>query len=120
MAIDLQLNSENDLDLQNFDLYFTIDNVDFVRQKIKIRLQFFKGEYFLNLDSGVPYYQRILGKQIVVDDAISILKAEIVNTPGVNELLEFSPNLDGPTRILSIDFKIRTDQNEIIQITEEF
>jgi hypothetical protein len=120
MAKDFKLDDNGDWAIENFGFAFTSDNVEYVKQKIKIRLQFFKGEYYLNTDTGVPYYQEILGKQITVDDAIAILKATIVGTPGVTELLNFEPNLDGATRILDIVFKVKTDNNEIIELTQEF
>lgn len=120
MARDFKLDDNGDWAIENFGFSFTSDNSEYVKQKIRIRLQFFKGEYYLNIDAGVPYYQSILGKQITVDDAIAILKSVIVGTPGVVELLNFDPNLDGATRILSIEFKVRTEQNEIIVMEQGF
>jgi hypothetical protein len=120
MAKDFKLDTNGDWAIENFGFAFTADNAEYVEQKIKIRLQTFKGEFYLNTDVGTPYYQSILGKQISVDDAIAILKARIVGTPGVVELLNFQPDLDGTTRILSITFKVKTDQNDIILITQEF
>lgn len=86
---------------------------DHVRQALKIRLQFFLGEWFLDLTAGVPYYQTIFKKQprgtAGVDAA---LKSCILGTPGVNQLTFFSSNFDRGARMYSAEFVANTIYGE--------
>lgn len=100
------------LELVNGDLAITIED-DAVRQHIQQRLRAFKGEWFLDLSNGVPYFQDILKKNpnpIVLD---GVLKDAILSTPGVLELLSFDLNYINATRKLTLDFSVQVSQGVI-------
>jgi hypothetical protein len=44
------------------DAFIRTTLADEFAQRLRVRLSFFKGEWFLNLDEGMPYYQLILVK----------------------------------------------------------
>ena len=76
--------STGDLELDTGDLQLTT-GADAVRQHLQQRLRTFRGEWFLDLSTGVPYYQDILKKNpnpLVVD---GVLKDAVLSTPGVIE-----------------------------------
>lgn len=104
---DLQLDDTGDLEVVGNDLVLTV-GVDAIKQHLKQRLQTFLEEWFLDKRIGIAYYQYILKKNpdaIIVD---SLLKAEIVNTPGITELTRFSLDLDKSTRILTVAFSAKS------------
>ena len=115
---DIALDSTTgDLLLKNFDLQL-IDGRDQIAQNLAIRLRFILGEWFLDITAGVPYYDDFFIKapnQIRIE---SILKEEILNTPGIDKILSFSSNFDAHRRAYSVSFSVDTLQGEIT-LTQE-
>lgn len=107
---DLRINeTTGDLDLTAGDLSLT-EGSDTIDQHIRANLRSFRGEWFLNLDDGVPYYQDVLKKiqsPAVID---AIFKEAILKTTGVIELTEFQINYDTVTRKLLLDFSVDTTE----------
>ena len=110
---DLGLNPiTHDLIISNFDLV-TIDDVDQITQNLGIRLRFFLGEWFLDVTAGLPYYQSIFQKspnQINVESAI---KAEIVNTKDISEILNFTSNYTSSNRKFDVRFTALTSSGPV-------
>lgn len=94
------------LKITNGDLVLTSQG-DAVRQHLLQRLRTFRGEWFLDLSEGVPYYQDILVKNPNPDVVDGVLKEVILTTPGVDELLTFELDYDQATRRLTLDFSVR-------------
>ena len=91
---------------------------DATRQHLVQRLKTFMGEWFLDLRIGVPYFQQVMVKNpdpVVLD---SVFKSEIINTPGIVELLTFALQLDARTRELQLSFKAVNDAGTAIAISE--
>ena len=104
--IDLLLDADGDL-VVGTDLSLS-SGVAAVTQGIRVRLLTFRGEWFLDLDSGVPYYQEILGKKFDQQRAHAAFREAILATPGVNELLSLVVTFDSPTRELRVLWKANT------------
>lgn len=88
----------------------TVTSLDAIAQHVKIRLLFFKGEWELNLDEGVPYWTDILvvGPDLRAVD--SILRQVVLRTPGITSITSFSTDFDRSARVLSVTFEaITTD-----------
>jgi len=109
------------LDKETHDLLITGNNLqvvseaDQLEQNLKIRLQFFLSEWFLNVNKGLPFYSDILVKNPNIPNVDSIIKAEILDTIGVVELLKYISTFDNVERLYSIEFTIRTvfGENEL-------
>ena len=115
--MDLELDSTNwDLIIENGDLKM-VDTIAAIDQHLTQRLKTFLGEWFLDVREGVPYFQYILVKNpdpVVVD---TLFKNEIINTPGVLELLTFGLDINS-TRLLKLTFKARTNSG-VLDFTKE-
>lgn len=110
--IDLAVDKiSHDLYIDADDLQL-LDNMDQVEQSLKIRLLFFRNEWFLDTTSGLPYYTDILVKNPNIPNIDSIIKATIVDTPEVEELLEFRSEFNRSTRTYTVVFKVRTTYGE--------
>lgn len=96
------------------DLVFTDNELTFVygadevKQRVTQRLRAFRGEWFLDLDVGVPYYQEILVKNPSTTVVEGRLKQTIAATPGVIEITEFVFDLDKSTRQATVNARIRS------------
>ena len=78
-----------------------------IRQNLQSRISFFLGEWFLDVDDGLPYYQEVLKKNpdpVVLD---GVFKFVILATPGVLGLDEFDMSLDTSAREFKLSFKAR-------------
>jgi hypothetical protein len=83
-----------------------IGGVEAIAQRLRIRLSRWRGENFLDLDDGIPYAERIVGRRGSAAVARAILRRVILETPGVREILEFSAALVG--RELRVTFRVST------------
>ncbi len=95
-----------------------VDQADGIRQHLAQRLKTFMGEWFLDLRVGVPYLQQVMVKNpdpVILD---SVFKAEIINTPGIVELLEFDLAINAGTRELKLFFKAVADTGAVITYNE--
>ena len=105
---DIQLDHLNhDLDIQSNDLVM-VEGIDDIVQNVKIRLWFFYAEWFLNTGIGMPYFTDILVKIPNLANIEAIVKREILNSYGVNEITKFKLTFDRATRKATIDFQINT------------
>jgi hypothetical protein len=117
---DLKLNEQTgDLDVGADGDLSLVDGIDAIRQHLKIRLQFFRGEWFLDTRLGVPYFEEILRKSPDLNVVQSLFRDVIRTTPGVVEITEFALDYEGTTRTLSLDFRALTTDGPL-QFTEDF
>jgi len=87
-----------------------------VAQRLRVRLLFFKGEWFLNLDEGLPYYQSVLVKGLQEKVIRSVFGAAIQGTPGVNQLLSLTYEISTARR-LSLAFKCKLEDGSTFTST---
>lgn len=116
MAFDWLLDSEtNDLvfDSTSKDLVFITNNHEDIRQRVAIKLQTYKGEWFINTDYGVPYLQDIISvarSKSVVDN---ILKNSAEAETGVGVISNFNSVYGTDNRNYSLTFDINYNNNAI-------
>jgi hypothetical protein len=80
---------------------FLINSPACVAQSVLTRLRLWEGEWFLDLTSGTPWLQQILGKHAksIYDLAI---RTRILDTQGVTGIEGYASALDAVTRKLSV------------------
>jgi len=114
--------------MRTLDADFTLDasgnlaaleGIEALRQKIVRKLRHFQGEWFLDTESGVPYFQEIFERPISSGLVASILNQEIVEESEVVALGEVSATLDPATRAFSYTAQVYTvySASEPITIT---
>ena len=116
---DLKLDDlTGDLVIENADLVLTVGS-DAVRQHLLQRLRTFMGEWFLNLDARLPYFQDILIKDPNLNAIDGVIKNVIIDTPGVLELLSFEMDYDSSTQALVLTFSVQVSDG-VLDFTETF
>lgn len=101
------------------DLMFplqTVSGLEAVAIGIRTRLQMCRGEWFLDLDKGIPYLPHkgihnaivILGKAFDPVNVRAALLREILTTPGVIDVPFLRMKFDGATRVLTLAFRAKT------------
>lgn len=85
-----------------------------IAQTVSTRLKLFLGEYFRNINEGVPWLQKedgtegILGKGYSLSKVENILRQRILQTEGVLKLLSFKMDYDPNRRKLFVNCMIFT------------
>lgn len=110
--IDWQLNADNDLVMP---LRYST-GVAGVAQGIRIRIRMVKGEWFLNRDEGVPYFDNdivpesdaLMGQHFNELKARAAFRRAILSAPGVLKLLRLDLRYNQSTRRLEVAWHVRT------------
>jgi hypothetical protein len=108
--IDFKLTDNGDLDMSGTDLLFVTD-INQLAQNLKIRLQTFLEEWFLDQTIGLPYFQEIFVKNPNETFITNYIKKVIKETQGVIKILAFSfeyINDEPQKRELKISFVCET------------
>lgn len=116
---DFLLNSSGDLDITNGELTI-VRGDDAILQHLKIRFQFFRGEWKLDKRLGIPYYQDILVKSPDLLIVRNLFRQTILTTPGIASITKFRMELDSTTRTLSVAFTAAKDEGGTLDFSDAF
>ena len=117
---DLKLvNNSNTLQISNFDLLLTDSTnfLDYVSQKLRTVLMAVKGEWFLDTDVGLPYFESILVKSPNISYIEDLYKQAILSVDEVTELVSFALQFEPTTRQMQADFKVTIISGETLTLT---
>lgn len=114
--LDILLGNDGDLAIVDGDLSWS-SGLAGIAQGIRVALQLFKGEWFVDLDEGVPYLERegvtsdeaLLGGRFDEARALRYFRAAIGRAPGVLEIVSLSVTFDGPSRALTATWVVSTE-----------
>jgi hypothetical protein len=112
---DLLLNANGDLAIVNGDLQLT-NGTQTLEQRIRRALLTFKGEWFLDEDIGIPYWEEILGQKDSIDAIKDVFIDAILKIEGVQELKDLKIKLNNEERGLEMNFTILDVDNNLIEI----
>jgi hypothetical protein len=98
-----------DLKLTDGQVTLTPDLKTAVAQHIAIRLRTFFGEWFLDADEGVPYFELILVKNPDLGRINSIFRSVILETPGVSSIARLQLTVTTARQLNVTDLRIKLD-----------
>lgn len=78
-------------------------------QAIGIALRFIRGEWFLNTETGVPYFERFFVKNPNLEHLRAILRETILSVPAVKRIEKLELALETTTRRLTVTFAVEGD-----------
>lgn len=93
----------NDLFLSDDGNLAMVTDAEAVGQHGRQRLQTYSGEWFLDTTCGVPWLDQVLGKGYDPALAEAVVKAELLDTDGIEEITSFSVAFDKGSRGLIIN-----------------
>ena len=108
----------HDLQLSGGD-FIQIEGVQAAAQEVKTRLLFFKGEFFLDLREGVPYFQEILRKGVDLERVRSIIRQTVQSVPGIVDVPLVDIDLNRSTREATITWTARYQDGTVI-LSQDF
>jgi hypothetical protein len=112
LAIDINPDGLNDLLLMGGDLVLVAD-LAAIEQEILIRLQFIRGEWFLDTTAGLPYFDNILVKAPNLAAIRTIFVNEILASAGIKSVLSLELDFDRKARTLTVTFSANTDVGQL-------
>lgn len=107
-ALDARLDTDGDLYIGPNGPEL-IRGIDGVAQLVAIAIRLWKGEWFLNLDAGVPWIQEILGKKFDAALIRQRLLEAVTKVPGVVEVLKLDVSFNASDRTLTVTHALRTE-----------
>lgn len=105
--MDIKLNREHDLEFDGNDLKLTSTESESLAQRLIVKLRTFQGEWFLDVNEGIGYYQSILGKNRAKETIDLIFKNAILSEPEVVNIISFESSIS-PQRVYQLRFKVRS------------
>lgn len=111
-GVDFALDTNGDLIIP---LRYT-RGLEAVGQGIRIRMQMFKGEWFLNLEEGLPYLENdevaeadaLLGQRFDQVKALAAFRRVLLATPYVESILSLGVSFDGSTRTMRVEWRVKS------------
>mgnify|MGYP002651094048 FL=1 len=85
-----------------------------VQQRLFIMLRTFMGEWFMDTQHGIPYFQRILGRKTPKAAVDRIFQEKILAEQGVAEIVSFTSSL--VNREYSFVTQIRCESGEVFTL----
>jgi hypothetical protein len=76
-----------------------------IAQHLKQRLQFFLGEWIFDIKAGFPWFQKVFIKPVNISLINSLIKREILQTPGVTAIVDYQSNFNVGGRVFSVSFR---------------
>ena len=108
---DLQLDVNEDLNFTGTDLTLVAGDDEIV-QRVQMTIGIVKGEWYRNINTGVPYFQGVFVKNPDPELLESIFKNAILADPDIVSITEFDMNIL-PNRTLEVEFTAATLTGQI-------
>ena len=105
--LDLLLD-DNGVVLRSGDWAFAIDR-EGIQQRIGQTLRTIAGEWFLDLDYGLPYFEQILVKNPNLPSVQDLFRRALLSVKGVSSVERLTLSLDTTSRTLTVSWVVLTD-----------
>lgn len=97
---DIILTPEHDLLIEDQDIKLFLTLEALTVQKVKINLLNYKGQWFRDINQGVPYLQEILGKRDSKLIADTNIKNTIMSTDNIENITSYNSEIDNNRKII--------------------
>ena len=113
MSLDILLADDHDLVLAASGDARLVDGAERIAQQIKVTLLTFLGEWFLDIDFGVPYIEKVLIKSPQRAQLEAVFRARIADVPGVLAVRRLDLQIERTLRRLRVNVDIETNEGVI-------
>lgn len=103
-----------DISIEANMLRLTESDIEEVRQKVEIRLRTFREEWFMNLNAGLPYFQRMLQKGTTKSFLDTQIKSTTLDTVGVISIPKFVSEIDFSSRKYTVAMTLTTAEGAVV------
>ena len=99
------------------NIRITQTDVELISQKVENYIRTVAGEYFLNRQIGLPYFDRIFRKKVSLQDVSNLFKATILSVPEVVEIISYDFSFDGRKRLYSVNTEMKYNVDGVVNTT---
>ncbi len=96
-----------------------LSGAEYVRQKLASRFRWWKGEWFLNLNEGVPYRREVFVVDPDLDVIRALFRSIVRSVVEVASVTRFDLVFDPTTRELSFDFEVTLITGDVLTVTPD-
>jgi len=117
--IDLKLDKSTgplDLVIVNGSLQ-TVEGTDAEAQALEFKLEFFVGDWFMDLAFGIPYYGRVFQRGINITDLEGVFRFAMEEEPYIQRVDKLDLIIDAQLRILKVEGEAFSKSGELINFT---
>ncbi len=114
---DFKIGPDGDLVIENGDLVI-VEGLAAIGQHVAMRLRSYKGEWFLDQNAGVPYFQEVLEKGTPAARIRAIFQRIILETDGIISVNSMTLDYDASARTLVVDFAATTTLGPLESVEE--
>ena len=94
------------------DGFAVVDGLEATRQRVIQHLRFTLGEWFLDSDQGIPYFDGLFAGGSP-EFAAQLIAAEVLGVEDVTDVVVVRAVLDPLTRRLSLEFRVSTVHGQV-------
>jgi hypothetical protein len=95
-----------------------VEATDAIDQAVRIGLRTYKREWFLDENAGIDYFNVVFAKGLTPTQKAAEIKTQILSSPGIIGLEQFSMELDGATRVATLEFRAVSEDGTTTEFSE--
>ena len=113
---DLRQDASGDLDVSTGDLRRTETAAELAANGLSQNLQFWQGEWYLDLRLGFPYFTRVFGQKFDRAALSSLYRQAAGKTLAVGSVDAVTLAFDGPSRELTGRLQVRASDGSPVEV----
>ena len=110
--MDIKLGEDGDISLVNGDAQTTSIGAEDLAQRLRIRLNTFQGEWFMDNTLGIDWWNRVMGKNRSKMAVDALIQDAILKEPDALQIVSYTSSIS-TDRKFSCSFRVRTEDGAI-------
>ena len=110
--MDIKLDEDGDISLVSGDAQTTSIGAEDLAQRLRIRLNTFQGEWFMDNTLGIDWWNRVMGKNRSKMAVDALIQDSILKEPDALQIVSYTSSIS-TDRKFSCSFRVRTENGAI-------
>ena len=110
--MDIKLDEDGDIYLVNGDAQTTSIGAEDLAQRLRIRLNTFQGEWFMDNTLGIDWWNRVMGKNRSKMAVDALIQDAILKEPDALQIVSYTSSIS-TDRKFSCSFRVRTEDGAV-------
>ncbi len=110
--MDIKLDEDGDISLVSGDTQTTSIGAEDLAQRLRIRLNTFQGEWFMDNTLGIDWWNRVMGKNRSKMAVDALIQDSILKEPDALQIVSYTSSISAD-RKFSCSFRVRTEDGAI-------
>lgn len=110
--MDIKLDEDGDISLVNGDAQTTSIGAEDLSQRLRIRLNTFQGEWFMDNTLGIDWWNRVMGKNRSKMAVDALIQDAILKEPDALQIVSYTSSISAD-RKFSCSFRVRTEDGAV-------